>query len=236
MGKEAVKEKALAEAEKVFGKKEIATTTAAPRGLEQGSPEHMVLPHVLLLQPTSKHVTQRDFKAGSCINSLTEAVYESPIVFVPITFQSFYNVYRYEGVGDKKKKIWEFRTSDKNDPRLKGRRWKADENGKREIEPVMRFLSLINQQPAVIDFSKSSQQGGKKLYTLASLSRADLFANSYKLVINKETNEHSTFYVKDVEVNGPAAAEDFSLAESFHNTFGKQTPVVADAADEEVPF
>lgn len=214
-----------------------AAPTHAPRGLEQGSPEDMILPHVLLTQPTSKLVTQKDFKAGVCINSLTEQIYEGVVEFVPILYRHFYNVFRFEKQPDgKAKKIFDFRTDDKNDKRLAGKRWKGDDNGKREIEPVMRFMSLVNHQPAVIDFTKSSIQGGKKLYTLASLARTDLFSNVYRLKINKETNDQGTFFVKDVEPIGPAGAEEYKMCEELHEAFGgPKAPKVSEAI-EEVPF
>lgn len=203
-----------------------------PRGLEQGSSEDMILPHVMLLQPMSKLVTQKDHKPGSFVNSLSEQVYEAVVEFIPIVYTHFYNVYRFAGT----KKEFDFRTSDKNDKRLAGKRWKGDDNGKREIEPVMRFLSLVNHQPAVIDFSKSSQQAGKKLYTLASLSRADLFSTAYKLKAVKETSDQGTFYVKDVEPIGPADKAEYELCQELFAAFGKTATKVQEPDVDEVPF
>lgn len=210
----------------------LPSVAVRARGLEQGSPEDLILPHVTLLQPMSKLVTQKDHKPGSFVNSLSEVVYESAVEFIPIIYQHFYNVYKYE----KASKVFDFRTSDKNDKRLSGRRWKSDDNGKREIEPVMRFLSLVNHEPAVIDFSKSSMQGGKKLYTLASLARTDLFSKVYKLKAVKETNDQGTFYVKDVEPLGPAGKEEYALCEELHNTFGSKATPIQEPDEDSVPF
>lgn len=208
-----------------------AAPTHAPRGGEQIQTEDLILPHVLLLQPMSKLVTQKEMKVGSFVNSLTEQPYEAVVEFIPIAYQHFYNAYRFVG----SKKEFDFRTNDKNDKRLAGKRWKQDSNGKREIEPVMRFMSLVNHQPAIIDFSKSSLRGGQKLATFFKFSRADLFANAYKLKSVKETNEQGTFYVKDVEPIGPAGKEEYALCEELHRTFGNKGPVV-EADGEDVPF
>lgn len=213
----------------------LPSTSIRPRGGEAISPEDLILPHVLLLQPTSKQVTIKGMKAGTCINTLTELPYEGVVEFIPILYQFFYNVYRFEGKGPKPKKIWEFRTNDKDDARLKTKRWKGNDEGKREIEPVRRYLSLVNHQPAVIDFSKSSEMGGRKLATLYSLSRMDLFSNAYRLKIVQETNDQGTFYVKDVEPIGPAGKEEYALCEELHTTFGSKATKVQEP-DEEVPF
>lgn len=214
-----------------------AAPSHAPRGLEAGSPEDLVLPHVTLLQPMSKMATKEGatLKAGDLVNSLTEAKYEGGVEFIPILYKHFFNVYRYEEKGQQAKKIFDFRTEDKNDKRLAGKRWKADDNGKREIEPVMRFMSLVNHQPAVIDFSKSSFQGGKKLYTLASLSRTDLFSNAYKLKVIRETSDMGTFYVKDVEPIGPAGKEEYAMCQELYQAFGTSAPKVEETVDD-VPF
>lgn len=208
-----------------------AVPSHAPRGGDQIRTQDLILPHVMLLQPMSKLVTQKEMKVGSFVNSLTEQAYESVVEFIPIDYQHFYNVYRFAGA----KKEFDFRTSNEADPRLKGKRWKADDNGKREIEPVMRFLSLVNHQPAIIDFSKSSMRGGQKLATFFKLSRMDLFSSAYKLKSVKETNDQGTFYVKDVEPIGPAGKEEYALCEELHRTFGSKAPVV-EADGEDVPF
>lgn len=233
-----VAEKGIAAAEAVFGKKEVAVVRESPRGLSGGDREDLVLPHLLLMQPMSKLVTNEGHKIGTYVNTLTKEVLESP-TFTPVVFSKFYRLYRQNGT----KMEYEAKVTDKNDARLAGKRWYADKVNpelKAEVETVMSYICLIKTakglQPIVIQFSKMSMNGGKKLYTLASLSRADLWANTYKLVSIKTSNERGTFFTKDVEPLGVTDAETLALADDLYSAFGDRAADVVDGTEADVPF
>lgn len=226
-----VAEKGIAAAEAVFGKKEVAVVKESPRGLAGGDREDLVLPHLLLMQPMSKLVTNEGHKIGTFVNTLTKEVLDNP-TFTPVVFSKFYRLYRQNGT----KMEYEAKVTDKNDQRLVGRRKYAEGDLKSEIETVMSYICLINMQPTVIQFSKMSMNGGKKLYTLASLSRADLWANTYKLVSIKTSNEKGTFFTKDVEPLGVTDEKTLALADDLFSAFGDRAADVIDGTESEVPF
>lgn len=213
---------------------EIAVQTAPAQGFEGGSAEDMILPNILVIQPMSKLATRdQDPKTpGSFVNSLTEESYGTSLEFIPIVFSKYWNVLKPEG----NKMAFDYRVFDRNDPRLEGKRFYRDGDKKKEVEEVMNYLGLVNDQPAVVKFKSSSIKGGKKLYTLAKLSRRDLWATKYKLRSVKQTNEQGTFWVIDVEPIGPVTGDELTNAQTFRSTFAPNAAAVTEAAGEEVPF
>lgn len=228
-----VAEKGLAAAEAVFGKKEVAVVSSKPRGLERGESDDLVLPHLHLMQPMSKLVTDEGHKIGTFVNGLTKEVFTEAI-FTPVVYSKFYRYYRQTG----KKMEYEGKTFDRNDVKLQGKRWYADKTQpelKSEVETVMSFICLIDLKPVVIQFSKSSTPGGKKLYTLASLSRADLWTYTYKLKSIKNQKEDGTFFTKDVEPLGVTTPETLNMADELFSAFGDRTADIVDET-EVAPF
>ena len=217
-------------------KNELANIPADNRGAERVTNEDLILPKILLMQGLSKMVQEKGKVAGQFVNSLTEATLENT-EFVPVVYTKFFNVVEWQMVGGKMKQNFLFRTFDPSDDRLVGKRLFNSAEGKAEVETVMNFLSLINGQPCIIPFSKTSTRAGQKLLTFQKLSKQALFANKYKLVAVKQTNDQGTFYVKDVQLVGPIAGDELAEAEAAYSSFAPKAEVVQAAAEvEEVPF
>src|SRR5258708_2150463 len=155
-----------------------------PRGLERADQEDLTLPRVLLMQGQSKLVQDKGKKVGSFVNSLSEESFDA-LNFIPVVFSKYYTGVKWDGTT----RIFEFRTFDKSDPRLSDRLWFRDGDDRATAETTMSFISLIEGKPAIIDFTGMSLDGGKKLVTLATLSKKDLWMNAYKLLSAKKTNK-----------------------------------------------
>lgn len=193
--------------------------------------EDVVLPHLLLMQPMSDMVTGEGKQIGTFVNSLTKESFPEAL-FTPVVYSKFFNIYRLNG----KKTEYDCRVFNKNDERLKGKRFYPEGDLPAEVEAVMSYICLINLQPVVIQFSKSSTSGGKKLATLASLSRNSLWANSYKLKSIKVSNDRGTYFIKDVEPSGPTTTDAMAMADDLYSAYGDRAGKVTDASEAEVPF
>lgn len=195
----------------------VMVRSETPRGLERADQEDLTLPRILLMQGQSKLVQDKGKKVGTFVNSLSEEGYDS-VNFTPVVFSKYYVGVRWQGT----QRIFEFRTFDKNDPRLADRLWFRDGDERATAETTMSFICLIDGKPAIIDFTGMSLDGAKKLVTLATLSKKDLWCNSYKLASAKKTNKSGqVFFVKDVE---PIAEVDdadvLQQAEKLYHSFG----------------
>lgn len=192
-----------------------------PAGLENVEADDLILPHLLLMQGQSKLVQGKGKTVGSFVNSLTEQTY-SEVVLIPVVYNRYFNVYRYEGKPEQK--IFEFRTTKKDDSRLVGRRWFREDEDKAEVQTVRSFIGLINGSPIVVDFkSPSDLDGGKKLLTFAKLSNGALYAGKYKITSKLKTFEKSSVFIKDVEPAGDVTPEEYALAEQIQAAFGAKT-------------
>lgn len=213
----------------VFKKSETAVATHAPRGLERGGQEDMILPNILLMQPMSKLVTRTEnaHKVGTFVNSLTEEALGTSFEFVPIVYNKYWNLLKLEG----KQMVFDCRVTDVNDSRLAGKRFFPKGEQKAEVETVMSYLGMVAGAPAVVKFSKSSTKGGQKLYTLAQLSRKDLFATKYKVFSVKQTGEN-TYWTRDVEPVGWTSEDEFAAAATMYSAFAPKVDNIVDAGDD----
>jgi len=206
-----------------------------PRGLERADQEDLTLPRVLLMQGQSKLVQDKGKKVGSFVNSLSEESFDA-LNFIPVVFSKYYTGVKWDGTT----RIFEFRTFDKSDPRLSDRLWFRDGDDRATAETTMSFISgpheIMKATPrfgvgsprsrlidsGFIDFTGMSLDGGKKLVTLATLSKKDLWMNAYKLLSAKKTNKKGqVFFVKDVEPLGVDISQDATdQAEKLYASFG----------------
>lgn len=203
-----------------------------PAGLENVEADDLILPRLLTMQGQSKLVLDRSKKknVGDFVNSLTEQTYED-VVFIPVVYSRYFNVYRYEGTGDRQQQVFEFRTEDKNDERFADKRWFRDGDDKAEIQTVRSFIGLVDGQPIVISFkSPSDLDGGKKLLTYAKLANSALFAHKYRITSKLKPFKKTSVYVKEVEPAGDVTPEEYALAEQIQKSFGSKTAIVAEEA------
>lgn len=197
----------------------------------------LVLPHLLLMQGLSKLVAQAGKRLGTFVNSMTLKDYAA-VEFVPVVYMKYFD--GLKPVGNKME--FEFRTYDKADARLKGRRFFADREtkAKANVNTTMAFIALVDGMPVIIPFNKKSYAAGKKLYTMWKFSNLPLFATKYKLLAKSETNDQGTFFVKDLEVVGPASDQDLLRAHEIYKSYASKVTEASDLSStvevEEVPF
>ena len=90
---------------------------------------------------------------------------------------------------------------------------------------------MVGGNPAIITFSKTSYVGGKDIITsYEKITREakkigeeipDLWAHTYKLVVEAGVVMGDTFHISRVRPVGPSSAEDLQLAEMLWNSTDK---------------
>lgn len=204
--------------------KTMTRAKKAPRGLEDIGQEDLLIPKIILLQHNSNLVKKDGKKPGTFINGTTMKDYGANVEFIPVKAQKYYDMLKQEGT----RMVFEARTYDANDPRLKGRRFFRDGDVKANANSVMSFLCIIEGQPALIAFKVSGYKAGKKLASQAKMKGEDLFAFKYRLVFKTEQGDGNDWYVQDVEEMGRATEMEFKQAEQAYDALsGKMKDIDA---------
>lgn len=208
----------------------LVRASGSQRGLERGTSDDMILPKIMLVQATSSALIEKGGKPGDFMNSLTGESLKT-VEIVPIAYSG--RKYRVYHVKNKNERLFLFEATDRNDPRLIDKRFRAEGDEAAEVDEVMPYLCMSSGSPVVVSFSKTSLEAGKKLFTYAKLSRGDLFATRYKLFSTKKVNpKGQTYFVMDVEPAGPVTPEELASAEETYRTLGARVDALK--ADEAV--
>lgn len=193
------------------------------RGIEGMEAEDLLLPRVLLMQASSKFVSENDAKPGSFVSSLTK--HEIPTnEFIPVIFSKYWDLY-HKDADDPNNMIYDGRTFEHPGP---DRKYFSDEEGKADAVAVLSFISLVGKKPMLIGFSKSSYGSGKKLLTYIQDSETDSFSKKYKLVSHRITGTKPvngrvlSWFASDVEQAGDATAEEYDASETLYQMFSKR--------------
>jgi hypothetical protein len=190
----------------------LARAGKVARGLEDIGQEDLLIPKIILLQFNSKLVKNEKGKAGHYINGTTMKNLGAAFEFVPVKVTKYVDMLKPEG----SRMVFESRTYDLNDPRLKNRQFFPKDGKKADATTVMSFLCLIEGQPAIIGFKATSYNAGKKLVSQAKLDGGDLFSQKYRLTVKSDTKQGETYFVMDVEKVGPTPEAEYIQAEQVY--------------------
>src|SRR3990172_5735748 len=123
-----------------------------------------------------------DQDSGDLINSLTGEAYPTPFQFIPILKWKEWIKWKPldEGGGI------EYRTTDREDERLRGD-GKWGENGEKPTAtPYLHFLVMPlhnGKVPVVLSFSRSGYAAGKKLLNMSALMGGNMFSRRYEAIV-----------------------------------------------------
>lgn len=206
----------------------LATRTGA-RGLENFDKKDLVLARISLMQGLSKLVTKEKKVPGTFVNTLTKETLGESVEFIPVSVTKYFDLLKQDP-SDPTKMIFEGRTYNENDPKLIGRRFFNEDGLKANVNSVISYLVLLDGEPALLSFSKTSYKAGKKLGTIASLSGKDLFATTYRVKAKAESRKDNDYFVMEVEEVGDTSETDFKLAEKMYDNFGSRIGAIVDKA------
>jgi hypothetical protein len=202
----------------------------APTLAEMGfSPEDVVLPRILLEQPSSALVQEGKFQMGDIINSVTNtrlAAKNTPLEVIPISHSKSITVLE-SGSG-------KFVTSLPYDPAMKQLEFEGERDGKR----VKNYLTynfyvllptMIDEGdvlPMLISFRSTSLKAGKTLnnhFMNAAMLRQAPYAFSANISTTFAKNEKGGFFVWNIAKGKKVDEKYLSIAKFWANALKTQT-------------
>lgn len=216
----------------------ITSPMGNARGFENMEKEDLIIPRLRLLQSLSQAVADGKGTPGQFQNSVTEDVFDAPIEFVPLIFNTR-AVYFKPGQG------MVCRSNDGIES-MEGKAcsacpydayWKQwTDNGPPACAVTKEFViversSLAHDVPSplVLTFVKTSLSLGKRLISMARLSGKDLFATSYMLGTKQDKSDKGAYHNFELVKGTDLTAEEFKKAEMFYAYFGNVTYEAAEA-------
>lgn len=168
-----------------------------PTGLADNiTSQDLRLPRVALLQPLSPQVQNEGdkYKQGMFIDTLTQDVLSTPIVFVPVFI--FKNVIKWKPRAEGGGMI--YKTLTPTPEQLK--ECQFDGSNKPTADMYINAVCMVEgfETPLIISFCKTSLKAGQDLITLATFAGC-AWKYTYTLKAVKQTNSKGIFYVMRVE-------------------------------------
>jgi len=190
-----------------------ATIPEGPTGMASNiTPSDLRLPRVALLQSKSPQVEREEAKAGQFLNTLTQEVIESPVIFTPVFV--FKNVIKYKPREQGGGII--YKTTNFTPEVIKDITW--DGATKPAATQFINAVVLVKGQdiPLIISFSMTSFKTGQDLLTLIQLS-GQAWKFHYALESVKAANAKGSYYVMRVKRLRPTDADTIIEAVSLYD-------------------
>lgn len=181
------------------------------------SASDIIIPKLLIMQPTSEDVTGGKFKMGDIINSMTEEVVgglDKPIMLHPFLCKKIFLMYKITKTGDKIKKEFYKVLEDK------GQTYPFDSFDYEGIQVqayhTYQFFAMVegNDIPVTMIFKSSAHKVGKQLFNVMYVMNkmAGLTPPAYWIEygLKREKGEQSTWCVPVIKTSRKATAEEIS--------------------------
>lgn len=214
-----------------------------PLGFEDDSAEDLIIPRIKCLQALSPEVQDGTGKMGTIINSLTlDNVTDR--VFVPVCKFNNHILWRDRNDGggiicraaDGKIGVMEDGTTR---PCAACRKCEFDNTKKgREALPTctkyINFLGFFEDDftPIILSFSKTNMAEGKQMYSMAKVSRQNIWNFGYKLTVAKKSNNANSWFIIKPVANGATSDEIRQIGMELYRQFaGTMTQVNYDMGE-----
>ena len=198
-------------------------TDLASWGKNEFSLKDLVLPRILMMQPTSQHVTEGQAKFGEFVNSLTNEIMgditQPPLNFIPILMTKVWLVYSKTQGPNGAIKL-KFLRADPITLANENLPWNDKEDGidiKREY--VRQFYILLENDmsmPYVLSLkstsSKAAQVLATQMYTKNAMAKLAPCAVKMSFGATKEKNDKGSFLVAQIKLVGRTSQEDIENA------------------------
>ena len=180
-------------------------------------PKDLLLPRVDVGQGLSPQVTSEKspIKVGDLFNSVTEEVYEKPLLIIPVKNEKNFIkwVPRNQGGGIV------YRTDDPKDERvIQDTKW-GEDGSKPVCTAYLNYLCILpgQEMPVVASFHDTSYKAGRKLLTMMAMAGGRV--QSYKLGATEKTNSFGTFQIFTIEKGELIEGADLERAIDLHKVF-----------------
>lgn len=183
------------------------------------NPDDLLLPRIDVGQGLSPQVTSAEspIKVGDLFNSVTEEVYEKPLLVIPVKNEKNFIkwVPRDQGGGIV------YRTDDAKDERvIKDTKW-GEDGAKPSCTAYLNYLCILpgQEMPIVCSFHDTSYKAGRKLLTMMAMAGGKVY--SYKLGATEKTNSYGTFQIFTIEKGDLIEGSDLDRAIEMHKVFSE---------------
>lgn len=219
-----------------------ATQSEAPMGYEDEDEGDVLVPRVKIIQSLSPERKEKIAEEGDIINSLTKEKLTGK-VFIPVFM--FKNIIlwkdRADGGGieafsnDNKIMV----PSDGSEPYPVGRLADFDntKQGKDAIPTHVRYMNFFGffegeMVPTILSFSKTNYAEGKKLYSLAKVSMANMWNNGYTLNAKAMSKAGNDWFNISVTPAGATSEEARAHGLALFKTFRDKADIKFDMDEE----
>lgn len=222
---------------------QLSTDVGTPLGFEDDNADDLIIPRIKIMQALSPEVQDGKAKIGDIVNSLTlERLNDK--VFIPVCkFNN--NVYwrdRSEGGGiicraaDAKVGTWE---DGHTELCSVCRRCEFDNSkqGREAIPTCTKYINFLgffadDLMPIILSFSKTNMAEGKKMYSMAKVTRQNIWNFGYTLISKERAKNANRWYIIDPVSAGPTSEELRIVGMELYKQFaGTMTSVKYDMAE-----
>ena len=200
----------------------------------------ILIPKILLMQPSSEMVADQKAQMGDFMHSVQEKKIAS--ITEPFEFLPFFNTKRWDIMDPENQNEWvraeEFKPGDDNLP------WEFVEDGKpRKRVKRLDFFGFIPKfveageiLPMILSFKSTGYREGTKILTQWKTNmekRKVPFAESYLVGGEKKKNEkNQTYFIPEVRINKEVSAEMLNLCMKWYKDLKHaKVKVVIDESD-----
>ena len=235
-------------ADEIMKKEEATLATPMPDDMPLGfgdddDPSDLIIPRIKIMQALSPEVQDGKAKLGTLINSLTlENVTDK--TFVPVCKFNNHVLWRdrNEGGGiicraaDGKLGLMEDGTT-RYCAQCRKCEFDNTKQGKDARPTCTKYINFLgffvdDPTPIILSFSKTNMKEGKQMYSMAKVSRQNIWNFGYKLQIVQRSNATNRWFVIQPVNDGPTADDLRAIGMDLYRQFaGSMTTVNYDMSD-----
>ncbi len=196
-------------------------TATKIKGVGNVDADELGIARLTVLQGISKEVAEKGLPVGKIYNKATQAIADS-VVIIPIKRIKEYFAIKDNGTFD-------FKTTDKNDPRLEGLRWKMEDGKKAQAKTVITWTFVIDGElntPIEMSFANTSMPVHRELISGIVSSGKSPWAYKYTLTAKKADGK--AYFVPVITRAGEVSEADQKTLEALFDSLT--------GAEEAVPF
>lgn len=206
------------------------SSTSTPLGFEDDSADDLVIPRIKIMQALSPEVMDQKASIGDIVNSLTLDKLNGK-TFIPVCkFNN--NIYwrdRADGGGiicratDGKRGINEdgsvhFCTQ------CRKCEFDNTKQGREAIPVCTKYINFLGffageYMPIILSFSKTNMTEGKKMYSMAKVTRQNIWNFGYTLNAKEKTKSNNKWYIIDPISAGATSDEDRQIGMELYQQF-----------------
>lgn len=211
-------------------KEELANVQEVPLGFEDETSDDFIIPRIKVCSALTPEVREKLAEEGDIINSLTHEKYNGQTFIPVLKFNS--NILwreRADGGGIKCRAQDGKTGFDEAGARLVCAQCRKNEfdnskTGREAIPQCTKYLNFLGwiqgePMPIILSFAKTNYNIGKKLYSMAKVTRQNMWNFGYILKPKEMSKAGNDWFIIDIENGGPTSEEERVLGMQLYQQF-----------------